>query len=136
MKQKLFIVLSIFLSMMFLAGCQNNQASTDKVEIKQITISDLEKMLENNEKGKMYLDVREVDEYADGHIKRFMNFPLSTLEETIGKLSKEEEIVIVCRSGNRSMQAANFLTNNGFPHVTNVQGGMLEWRQDVVSGNE
>lgn len=136
MKQKLFIILSIIVSIMILVSCQNKQASTAKVEIKQITVTELEEMLDEAQTDRLYIDVREIDEYAAGHIEEFINYPLSTLEETMEQLPKDKEIVIICRSGNRSMQAASMLIDAGFPMVTNVQGAMLEWKRDVVVGEK
>lgn len=136
MKQKLFIILSIIVSIMILVSCQNKQASTAKVEIKQITVTELEEMLDEAQTDRLYIDVREIDEYAAGHIEEFINYPLSTLKETMEQLPKDKEIVIICRSGNRSMQAASMLIDAGFPVVTNVQGAMLEWKRDVVVGEK
>jgi len=136
MKQKLFIILSIIVSIMILVSCQNKQASKAKVEIKQITVTELEEMLDEAQTDRLYIDVREIDEYAAGHIEEFINYPLSTLEETMEQLPKDKEIVIICRSGNRSMQAASMLIDAGFPMVTNVQGAMLEWKRDVVVGDK
>ncbi|HHY20408.1 MAG TPA: rhodanese-like domain-containing protein [Bacilli bacterium] len=104
--------------------------------MKQITVTELEEMLDEAQTDRLYIDVREIDEYAAGHIEEFINYPLSTLEETMEQLPKDKEIVIICRSGNRSMQAASMLIDAGFPMVTNVQGAMLEWKRDVVVGDK
>lgn len=134
MKQKLFILLSIMMSIVLLMSCQNKQASTEEVKIKQVTVKELEGMLAEESAERLYIDVREVEEYVEGHIAEFLNYPLSTLEETKGQLPKEKEIVIICRSGNRSMQAAKLLVDDGFTNVTNIQGAMLEWEGEVVVG--
>ena len=76
------------------------------------------------------LDVREPHEFtgALGHIKGATLVPLGSLLNNIEKISKEQPIVVVCRSGARSAQATVMLKNAGFARVANLAGGMLRWR--------
>ncbi len=79
------------------------------------------------DKSKVFLlDVREPDEYRDGHIAGATLIPLGQLPHRIGELPRDRQIICVCRSGNRSGAAARQLIGAGLDAV-NMQGGMLGW---------
>ena len=68
------------------------------------------------------IDVREPHEYSAGHVEGAINIPLSTFSENndlIKGLDKEQDLVLYCRSGNRSAMAINFLKSMGFKNLTN-----------------
>lgn len=73
------------------------------------------------------LDVREEAEYAFSHVPRSKNIPLGELESRVDELPKDEEVYIICRTGNRSDVAARQLTDLGFSKVYNVIPGMSQW---------
>jgi rhodanese-related sulfurtransferase len=75
------------------------------------------------------LDVRESWEYAQGHIPESTLIPLGQLANRLDELPKGEPIYVICRSGNRSQQAAELLVASGFREVYNVQGGMLAYER-------
>ena len=79
------------------------------------------------------MDVRIPQEYygLDGHIKGARLFPLGELIKNANKLEqfKDEEIVIVCHSGARSMMAARLLVKAGFKDVRNLTGDMMLWNK-------
>lgn len=77
------------------------------------------------------IDVRERDEVAGGVIPGAVNIPLSQLRGRVKELNPDEELVIVCRSGNRSFIAAQQLLSQGFTRVWNLRGGMLAWEGPV-----
>lgn len=102
--------------------------------VEQISTDELkERLALGNSSDVMYVDVREVYEFEAGHIEQMVNVPLSSLEETYHELPTGVELVIICRSGARSMQAIDFLQSRGYTQLTNVKGGMLEWDGDVVT---
>lgn len=72
------------------------------------------------------IDVREVNEVAEGKIPGALNIPLGLVEFRVHELDKTKEYTIVCRSGGRSGRASQFLEGRGF-HVINMTGGMLAW---------
>ncbi|MDW7651962.1 MAG: rhodanese-like domain-containing protein [Bacillota bacterium] len=80
------------------------------------------------------IDVRESWEYTEGRIPGAVLFPLGDLKENYTELDKNAEIILVCRSGNRSGQAAAFLTEKGYTDVYNLVGGMLAWEGPVERG--
>ena len=75
------------------------------------------------------LDVREQFEFDEAHIDGTLLIPLGELEDRIEELApyKDQELVVICRSGNRSTNACLFLDLKGFTKTYNLQGGMLEW---------
>ncbi len=76
----------------------------------------------------MVVDVREPNEYAQGHIAGSLLIPLGQLSHRVEELgNKEREIIMVCRSGNRSSYAAEYLAGQGFNKIANLSGGMVAW---------
>ena len=73
------------------------------------------------------LDVREPAEYAFGHIEGAVSIPLGELENRAQELDAEKEIIVICRTGNRSDFAAKQLSEKGFGRVKNAVEGMSQW---------
>ena len=81
----------------------------------------------NNSSEKLtILDVRELHEYAAGHIPSAENFPLSTLGSDFTKLDKDQKYYVICQAGGRSAKAYDFLDTQGLD-VINIEGGMNNW---------
>ncbi|TDM07105.1 rhodanese-like domain-containing protein [Macrococcus lamae] len=76
------------------------------------------------------LDVREIDEYNNGHINDAVNLPLSTLDQQADTLDKEKAYYVICKRGGRSTKAAEYLHAQGYD-VTNVEGGMDDWHSEI-----
>ena len=79
-------------------------------------------------KHPLVLDVRQPDEYRQGHIAGAKLIPLNELHRRMKELPQGREIVCVCASGSRSASAAKILSKDGFS-VFDMQGGMLAWRR-------
>ena len=77
----------------------------------------------------LLLDVREDSEYAEGHIPGAVLVPLGQIPDRLSEIPKDKTVVAVCRSGNRSNQATEFLRQQGFDNVHNMTGGMNSWSQ-------
>lgn len=75
------------------------------------------------------LDVREDWEYAEGHIPGAVLVPLGQIPDRINEIPTDKTVVAVCRSGNRSNQATQFLRQQGFDNIHNMTGGMNSWVQ-------
>jgi rhodanese-related sulfurtransferase len=88
-------------------------------------------MLSRHLQGTKVVDVRDPDELTGdlGHIEGVTNVPLSTLPSAAGAWDREQEIVLVCRSGGRSARAARYLVDQGFTRVINLRGGMALWNE-------
>ena len=78
--------------------------------------------------GTFVLDVRTVEEWNEFHAPNSTLIPLDELSTRINELPRDQEIVVVCRSGNRSQQARDILLGAGFDRVTSMAGGLNEWR--------
>ena len=79
------------------------------------------------ERSAQLVDVREPDEWADGHIPEAIHIPLGDLAERAKELIRETPVITICRSGHRSLAAANELIAQGFRDVASLNGGMLAW---------
>jgi sulfur-carrier protein adenylyltransferase/sulfurtransferase len=77
------------------------------------------------------IDVREPREWAICHIEGARLVPLSTFPDAISGLDPAREIVLQCKSGGRSAQAAQALLDAGFRNVSNLVGGITRWSDDV-----
>lgn len=84
-----------------------------------------------NHKNALVLDVRDESEFKAGHIRGAKLIPLLKLKERIGELERyrEQPIVVVCRSGNRSATASALLGNREFGHAYSLTGGMMAWQK-------
>lgn len=74
------------------------------------------------------IDVREPSEYKSGHARGAKNIPLSQIQKRVNEFPRDREVLLICQSGHRSMQAANFLQQQGLEKVVNVTGGTSVWR--------
>lgn len=83
------------------------------------------KVRELLEAGECIIDIREKNEYAEGHIKGVPNIPLSELRERVNEIPKDRTVYLQCRSGQRSYNACLLLQNLGYTNVVNVTGGIL-----------
>ena len=79
------------------------------------------------EAGAFMLDVRQPEEWEEMHIPGATLIPLGELPQRLGELPQDQEIVVYCRSGNRSQSGAEILAKNGFSGVTSMAGGINEW---------
>jgi rhodanese-related sulfurtransferase len=79
--------------------------------------------------GAFLVDVREKDEVdaLSYDVPNIINIPLSEFEERFAEIPQDKEVVMVCRSGSRSLRAAGFLVNHGYKNVVNMQHGMNRW---------
>jgi rhodanese-related sulfurtransferase len=75
------------------------------------------------------IDVREDEEVASGIIPGAKHIPLGQLPERHEEIERTAEIVLVCRSGNRSGRACDYLNSLGFAGLKNMSGGMLAWEK-------
>ncbi|MEO7922385.1 MAG: rhodanese-like domain-containing protein [Chitinophagaceae bacterium] len=102
--------------------------------MQQITVEELKARMDAGEKLNI-IDVREPHEYAEFNIGATL-IPLGKIQtmqiEEIEDL-KDEEVIIHCRSGHRSMVACMFLETLGFRNTKNLGGGMLAWQEKFVA---
>ncbi len=95
--------------------------------VSQLNAADAVRMM-NNDKTAV-VDTREASEFAAGHIKDAVNVPMSVLKKRINELEKykNKDVLVYCRSGNRSNHACKLLRKDGFENVHNLAGGIMGW---------
>jgi rhodanese-related sulfurtransferase len=74
----------------------------------------------------MLIDVRTTQEYAGGHIAGSVNIALDTIASRLNDIPRDQPVVLYCRSGNRSAQAARILAEAGYTNVRDL-GGIIAW---------
>lgn len=83
--------------------------------------------------GAVLIDVREADEVSElaYDVPEIIHIPLSEFEDRFQEVPKDRDVVLVCRSGGRSLRAAGFLINHGYNRekVVNMQYGMIRWAE-------
>lgn len=101
-------------------------------QVGEMTPLELSQRLEQ-EQPVVLLDVREPHEREIADLPESGQFriPLGELPDRLDELDPEVHLVVYCRSGARSGQAAEFLSAHGFERVYNLVGGLLRWREDV-----
>lgn len=78
------------------------------------------------------IDVREPDEFQGGYIQGAVNIPLGQLESRLKEIPQEKTVVVYCRSGKRSAEAAKLLVKSGYTKIVNLEGGIINWTYQVV----
>jgi rhodanese-related sulfurtransferase len=76
------------------------------------------------------LDVREQWELDIASVPGVVHIPMGEVAERVDELDRSHEVVVLCRSGRRSLEVARFLQQNGFKAV-NLAGGVLAWSRDL-----
>jgi rhodanese-related sulfurtransferase len=84
-------------------------------------------------KGAFFLDVREQSEWDSFHIPGTTLVPLGQLSQRLSEIPKDQSIVVVCRSGNRSQQGRDILKQAGYTNVTSMAGGVTTWKTQGYS---
>jgi len=102
----------------------------DEITVDQLVIE--------RERGATVIDVREVDEYIEAHVPGVRLMPLGTIPDALDALPRDETLYVICRSGARSLRAADLLVANGFDAVS-VAGGTMAWVEsglDYATGDD
>lgn len=103
-------------------------------EYKNITVQQARQMMCSLSRYIVIIDVRRPDEYRSGHIKNAVNIPLGELLEKAPALLPDisQEIIVYCRSGARSFNAAEELLSLGYKNVYDL-GGISKWCYGLVT---
>jgi phage shock protein E len=80
------------------------------------------------QQGAFFIDVRTQEEWNEFHVPNTSLVPLDQLSARLSEIPRDKEIVVVCRSGNRSQEGRDILLNAGFTSVTSMTGGLSDWR--------
>ena len=126
-------LIPILLSALMLTGCTGAVNSTNNT-YRQISMDEAVAMMER-ESGYIILDVRTPEEFAEKHIPNAINIPNENIgtDEISALPDKNQLIMVYCRSGRRSKEAAEKLVKLGYTNIVEF-GGILDWKGETVSG--
>ena len=126
-------LIPILLSALMLTGCTGAVNSTNNT-YRQISMDEAVAMMER-ESGYIILDVRTPAEFAEKHIPNAINIPNENIgaDEISALPDKDQLIMVYCRSGRRSKEAAEKLVKLGYTNIVEF-GGILDWKGETVSG--
>ncbi len=96
----------------------------------EITVRELSDRLERGE-SPLLLDVREPHEWSAGHLENAKHIPMRQIPAQIDSLSRDDEIIVYCRSGSRSANVQQYMLQAGFKKVKNLAGGLIAWAREV-----
>ena len=98
--------------------------------VDEISVERLKAMVDAGEAPRV-LDVREAHELEISSLPFAFHIPMGEVPARLGELDPEAPLVVMCRSGGRSMQVARFLEARGFRSVSNLAGGILAWGERI-----
>lgn len=87
------------------------------------------KVLIEEKKRLIILDVRTIPEYRDGHLENAINIPVQELDDRLDELNKNDELLVYCRTGNRSSTAVDILKEAGLKKIYHMHEGISVWIQ-------
>ena len=102
--------------------------------VRHVSALELRDYLDQCGEPPLLLDVREDWEFEICRIEGSTHMPMSGIIESYPSLDSEQETVVICHHGMRSLQVAEFLANAGFKRVLNLSGGIDAWSREVDSG--
>jgi len=101
--------------------------NTGANSIPSLTVREAEARLTEPGSSAVLLDVREQWEYDEVRARGAQLIPLSELPRRVSEVPQDQDVLLICHSGYRSMQAAMFLKRKGIARVFNIEGGTEEW---------
>ncbi len=107
------------LSRLFGASQSNSSGSPQAIDVQEAS--------RRQAAGALLVDVREPSEWRQGHAPKAKHIPLGSLSSRLSEVPRQREVLLICRSGNRSGSAQRQLLQLGYEQVYNVSGGMNAW---------
>lgn len=136
MKKVTMMLLLLTAMMLSLAACGGADSATDAPALEEIDLStlpatvDVQTVAAIRDNPDVYLlDVREQWEYDEGHIPGITLIPMGEIPARLSEIPTDKEVIITCRTGNRSGQVADYLRQQGFDNVHNMAGGIVAWAE-------
>jgi rhodanese-related sulfurtransferase len=97
---------------------------TSSPQVREVTLDEVRGRPSNA----AVLDVREPEEFANGHVPGAVNLPQADLATRLNEVPRDRPVFVICQGGFRSLRAAQFLCQRGFSDVASVKGGTEAWR--------
>lgn len=136
MKLKLFLILTLFALVTACGATAGPATLSEASSVSAIEEIELGPDVDvhtaaavQNRDDVVLIDVREQWEYDEGHIPNITLIPMGEITNRLDEIPRDKKVIVTCRSGNRSGQVTEFLRQNGFENVHNMQGGIVAWQQ-------
>lgn len=132
--EKIVLVFAMLVMSCLILGCANpgisdpvdeDDASTGYTDV---SVQEAKEMIDSGEV--FLLDVRTVNEFETEHIEGAVNINVKELSSRLDEVSRDETILVYCRSGARSVTASNILVDAGYNDVYNMLGGINQWKAE------
>ena len=124
------LLLVLLLLAVGLVACGGSEtAVSDEIDVTTLPDDvDVQTVAEIMDRDDVYLiDVREQWEYDEGHIPGIALIRMQEVPGRLDEIPTDKEVIVTCRSGNRSGQIADYLREQGYDNVHNMEGGILAW---------
>lgn len=116
------VIFAVIAGIIFLSNNPSGSSLADEISVS-------EAYGKYGQEDVIFLDVREQSEWNEFHAPEATLIPLGELAARVNELPKDKKIIVVCRSGNRSLVGRDTLKAAGFTNVTSMAGGMNAWRE-------
>ena len=100
--------------------------------IHQVSPEEMKEIVEKKRDEYEIIDVRTPGEYAQYRIKHSKLIPMNEIPARINEINKNKKVLVYCHSGNRSLMVAQFLLNNGFKEVYNLEYGIMYCPREII----
>jgi phage shock protein E len=127
-KRNAVIILGIVAVLAVAAAIYTANILSDRDDYGDVSIQEARQLIEEKKKL-IIVDVRTIPEYNEGHIENSINIPVQELADRLDELHKNDELLIYCRTGNRSSTAVNILSDAGFTKIYHMHEGISIWIQ-------
>ncbi len=118
--KKILLILGLILVAVFaLTACGGNDGAPLVISV--------DEGYQKYEEGVFLLDVRTQAEWDEAHVPNAVLIPLDELESRLSEVPSDQELIVICRSGNRSLTATELLRDNGFDLAQSISGGISQW---------
>jgi len=125
----ILIILAVIIGGVIMLNKNTEKETTNQIQY--VSMDEITTIMQENT-NYIILDVRTIEEYNEGHIPNAICIPNETIDETVTKQlpNKDQLILIYCRSGNRSKQAALKLQQLGYTNLVEF-GGIIDWDGEI-----
>lgn len=98
--------------------------------VREISVAELKQRRDRGEKP-LVLDVREAWEVQLASIPDVVHVPMNQIPARLAEFPRDEETIVMCHAGGRSLRVAHYLASQGFTEVANLTGGIAAWSEQV-----
>ncbi|MHC1782550.1 MAG: rhodanese-like domain-containing protein [Anaerolineaceae bacterium] len=121
----LLLGLAVLAVLIGLSSCAAAPAPAAEALAREVSVAQAGEL---RDQGAFVLDVRTQEEWNQFHIPDSTLVPLDQLQSRLSEVPKDKDVVVVCRSGNRSASGRDLLLQAGYPNVTSMSGGVTQWQ--------